>query len=85
MIIEKQVELEQQRIRELEQSSDLIAPEGKVYKHKYLDFVQPGKYVKFNTYSFLLGKPLTKERIKEVFDTDSEPPYVESERDYELV
>lgn len=85
MIIEKQAELEQERIRLLEKQSNLIAPDGKLYKHKYLDFITPNKYVRFQTYYFLLGKPLTKERIKEFFEVDQEPPYKESERDYELI
>lgn len=85
MIIEKQLELEQGRIRELEQSSDLIAPTGKVYKHKYLEFIQTTKYVQFNTWYYLLGKPLTKERIKEIFNKNQDPPYIESEEDWELI
>lgn len=85
MIIEKQQELEQERIRSLEQSSDLVATNGKVYKHKHLEFIPNSKYVKFQTYYFLLGKPLTKERIKAIFNKDREPPYIESEEDYELI
>lgn len=85
MIIEKKSQQDSEYIKYLEDRSDLIAPEGCVYKNKNLPFMYECRYVTFKTYYYLLGKPLTKESIKQWFGVDQLPPYIETEADYELI
>lgn len=85
MLIAKNKEIEDKLVQELVNSSDLVAPDGYLYKHKHLNFVQPNKYIRFRTYYYLLGKPLTQERIFATFGVDQKPPYIETEADYKLI
>lgn len=74
-----------EEVAEINEYYDLVAPEGYVYKHKYLVDYPLLEMVKFRTRVFINAVEATEEMTKKIFGKNSTHPHVETEGDYELV